>query len=336
MTKKTSITLSAMLESFFRQRLAAQRKASPATVSTYRDALRLLLVFASERMGKPPGKLSIEEIDRDLVLSFLDHLEKNRGNCVRTRNARLMAIRGFFTHVAYSAPELVAHAQRILSIPGKRTNQKVIDYLRQDEIDAILDTPDQSTRQGRRDYVLLLFMVRTGCRVSEAIGVNVGDLRLVRPHQVLLRGKGSKERVVPFAQDVADALRELLAEREDGRQSGAPIFVNARCIRLSRFGVNHILKRITAKAAISLPSLAKRHVTPHTLRHTTAMQLLQAGVDLTTIQSWLGHASVNTTHGYVDADLEMKRQALDACDFAEAGFEPYQPTDEVLALLEKF
>lgn len=336
MTKKTSTSLPAMLETFFRHRLAAQRKASPATVSSYRDALRLLLIFASERKGKTPSKLNIEEIDRNLVLSFLDHLENERGNCIRTRNARLMAIRSFFTHVSYCTPEFVAHAQRVLSIPSKRSNKNVIDYLRHEEVDAILGTPDQSTAQGRRDYTLLLFMVRTGCRVSEAIGVNIEDLRLVNPLQVLLRGKGSKERVVPFAEDVAYALRMLLAERTNSSQAISPVFINTRSTRLTRFGVSHIVKRTTAIAESKLPSLAKRSITPHTLRHTTAMLLLQAGVDMTTIQSWLGHASMNTTHGYVDADLEMKRQALDACDFAEAGFKPYQPTDKVLALLEKF
>lgn len=327
-------TLASLLESFFRNRLAAQRCASPATIGAYRDALRLFLVFASERAGKPPSRLGIEEIDRDVVLVFLDHLETDRSNSIRTRNARLAAIRSFFQHVAYSDPASMGIAQRILSIPGKRASKRMVAYLRQDQLDAVLAAPDRTTIQGRRDYALLLFLARTGARVSEALAINGGDLRFDIPTQVLLHGKGRKDRVLPLAPDVVAVLRTLIAERPHVN-TAAPVFINARGKRLTRFGVIHILHRAAVVASKTVPDLANRSLSPHQLRHTTAMHLLQAGVDLTTIASWLGHANVDTSHHYVEADLEMKVRALAQCDQPEAVPSRFQPTDELLALLER-
>lgn len=329
-----SPSLPELIESFFRCRLVAQRSASRATVATYRDALRLLVVFAAERAGRPPSALRVEDLDRDVVLAFLDHLENDRGNSVRTRNARLGAIRSLFQHIAYNDPASLGIAQRVLTIPGKRSTRRVLSYLTVDDFEGLLATPDRKTNQGQRDYALLLFLGRTGARVSEAIAVNTRDLRLDKPRQVLLRGKGSKERVVPISEDLAAVLRSL-CEHRTVVGPDSPVFVNARGQRLTRFGVIHILRRTVKLAATSQPSLAGRTISPHTLRHTAAMHLLQSGVDLTTIQSWLGHVSVNTTHHYLEADVEMKREALAKCDVSEAAPLRYQPSDELLAMLER-
>jgi site-specific recombinase XerD len=334
MIQKMKSTLAALLESFFRHRLVAQRGASPATVVAYRDALRLFLVFASKRAGKPPSRLGLDELDRDMVLAFLDHLEQQRNNSTRTRNVRLAAIRSFFQHVAYCDPAGISLAQRILSIQGKRTTKRLIGYLRQPELEAILAAPERTTPLGRRDHALLLFLARTGARVSEAIGVDAAELSLQRPCQVLLHGKRGIQRVVPLEKDIAAVLKALLDERGVATDSQTPVFVNARGLRLTRKGVNHILTRAVTIAAKTKPGLGERAISPHTMRHSLAMQLLQSGVELSTIQSWLGHASINTTHQYVEADLEMKRRALEKCNNPETSPTPYQPTDEVLAFLE--
>lgn len=335
MTSRQRSALAPLLESFFRQRLAAQRRASPATISAYRDALRLLLVFAAEKLGRPPVQLMVEELDRDMVLAFLDFLEAKRGNSVRTRNARLAAIRSFFEHVAYSDPSAMGMVQRILLIPGKRCSARVISYLRKDELSAVLAAHDLSTAQGRRDHALLLFLARTGARVSEATAVDPGDLRLDAPAQVLVHGKGRKDRVVPLAPDLVMTLREFNRGRSLGERRG-PVFANARGERLSRFGVVHILSRAVACAVKTVPSLRGRAVSPHVLRHTTAMHLLQAGVDLATIQAWLGHVSITTTHAYVEANLEMKRQAIAKCEPIDAAVTKFQPSDELLAMLDRY
>lgn len=326
-------SLGDLLESFFRQRLIAQREASPHTVAAYRDGLRLLLVFVAGRQGKPPSELAVEDLDRDVVLAFLDHLEQERHNSISTRNARLAAIRSFFQHAAASDPETVGIAQRVLSIPSKRTTKRMLGYLEQEDLETILAAPDRTTLLGQRDHALLVFIARTGARVSEACNVNVADLRLEWPQQVLLRGKGRKERAVPLSKDTAQLLDALCHQRRLPPDSEAPLFVNSRAQRLTRHGVTHILGRAVAAASSTNPQLADRTISPHTLRHTTAMNLLQSGVDLTTIQSWLGHASVNTTHHYVEADLEMKRRALEKCVVPDTPHVRYQPPDEVLALL---
>lgn len=335
MSGRRPSALAGLIESFFRQRLAAQRRASPATIATYRDALRLFLVFASEKLSKPPVDLDIKDLDRDLVLAFLDFLEKKRGNSVRTRNARLATIRSFFQHVTYSDPSAVGMAQRILSIPGKRASRKVISFLTKNEVSAVLATLDRTTAQGRRDHALLLFLVRTGARVSEAIAVDASDLRLDTPTQVLVHGKRNKERVVPLVPYVVTTLQAFMKAKPRDLQRG-PLFTNTRGKRLTRWGVNHILARAVRAATTSAPSLRRRSVTPHLLRHTTAMDLLQAGVDLTTIQSLLGHSSTETTHHYVEANTEMKRAALAKGQHdEEAAMAKYEPSDELLALLER-
>ena len=333
-TEQPKSMLADLMESFFRKHLIAQRGTSPATVNSYRDSLRLFLTFASDRARKRPSQLRIEELDREMVLSFLDHLERERSNSVRTRNCRLAAIHSFFHHVAARDPAVMNLAHMVLGIQGKRTTKPVLGYIRQPDLETILATPDRSKPQGRRDHALLLFLARTGARVSETIGLNVEDLTLGWPSQVLLRGKGAKQRVVPLTKDTAAVLRAFVEERQVASLPQAPIFLNARGRRLSRFGVRHILRQAVSITNKKGPIAGPRSISPHTLRHSLAMGLLQSGVDPITIQAWLGHASLNTTHQYMEANVEMKRQALEKCDSPETTPVPYQPTDEVLAFLE--
>lgn len=334
MSRRKPSALAGLLESFFRQRLAAQRRASPATISTYRDALRLLLLFASEKLGRAPVKLELKDIDRDLVLAFLDSLEKKRGNSVRTRNARLAAIRSFFQHVTYCEPSAVGMTQRILSIPSKRASTKVFDHLTVSELDAVLAVPDFASKLGRRDHAIILFLARTGARASELVAVNFDDVRLDTPAQVLLHGKGRKDRVVPLVPDVAAALRELARTRPGAGRSD-PVFTNARGKRLTRWGVTHIVARVvTAAAMTTTPGLRERRVSPHVFRHTHGMHNLQSGVDLATIQSLLGHSSIATTNLYVEANTEMKIAALAKGQTGDVAITKYVPPDEVLSMLD--
>jgi len=263
------------------------------------------------------------------VLAFLEHLERKRGNGPKTRNARLTAIRSFFRHVAASDPGSLGIAQRVLAIPTKRTTTGVPPHLSAAHLTALLKAPDSATQQGRRDRALLLFLARTGARVSEAVGVDAADLRLERPCQVLLRGKGRKERVVPLAIDLVEILRGLCRERNLGATEHQPLFIGARGERLTRFGAAHIVRRAVERAA-----LADVRVSPHVFRHTLAMQLLRARVDLITIQAWLGHAQVATTHRYAEADVEMMRKTLARSGVTASHVSRYRPTDAVLRLLD--
>lgn len=329
-----SPTLAVLLESFFRHRLTNQRNASAATISSYRDALRLLILFASQRAGRDPCRLEVADLDRDIVLAFLDYLEQGRGNSVRTRNARITAIRSFFHHVAVSDPASLGIAQRVLAIPSKRCDSEVTHHLSQRELAALLDAPDRRTPRGRRDHALLLFLARTGARVSEAVAVDAADLKLDRPRQVLLRGKGRRQRIVPLAADLAKMLEAMLRESGLARFEPAPIFIGAGGERLTRFGATHIVRRAVGEASKRMPDLAKRGISPHVLRHTLAMTLLQSGVDLLTIQAWLGHAQVATTHRYAEADVEMMRRGLERAGVSGRASPRFRPKDAVMRLLE--
>ncbi|KWR74341.1 tyrosine-type recombinase/integrase, partial [Cupriavidus sp. IDO] len=261
-------SLARHLESFFHQRLTQQRNATRATVAAYRDALRLLVLFASERTGKKPCALAVEDLDRDMILAYLDHLEHSRGNCVHTRNARLTAIRSFFQHVAAIDPASIGVAQRVLSIPSKKSDVPMPHYLSRAELDALLDAPSKSSPCGRRDRVLLLFLARTGARVSEALCVEAADLSLngARSH-VMLRGKGRKQRVVPLASDLVAAIGNLLRESGIARHEHVPVFVGARGERLTRFGATHVVRRAVATASERMPELARKEISPHVFRH---------------------------------------------------------------------
>lgn len=332
--KHPKSTLADLLESFFRKHLVAQRGASPETVNSYRDTLRLFLTFASQRVEKRPDQLHIEELDREMVIAFLDHLEQERHNSVRTRNCRLAAIHSFFQHLAARDPTVMNLACLVLGIQGKRATKPILGYIPQPDLETILAAPDRNKPQGRRNHALLLFLARTGARVSEAIRLNVEDLTLEWPSHVLLRGKGSKQRILPLAKNTAAVLSAYIEERRVASQPQAPVFLNARGRRLSRFGVIYILRQAVSVTNKTGLIVGTGSISPHTLRHSLAMGLLQSGVDPITIQSWLGHASLNTTHQYMEADLEMKRRALEKCDTPETTPAPYQPTDEVLAFLQ--
>ncbi len=334
--RRPSSALAGFLESFFRHRLLAQRNASPATVASYRDAIRLLVLYAADRARCQPCDLTVADLDRQVILDFLDYLERQRHNGPKTRNARLTAIRSFFRHVAASDPGALGVAQRVLTIPSKRTTTAMPRHLAAGDLDAVLAAPDGQTSLGRRDRAFLLFLARTGARVSEAVGVDAVDLRLERPFQVLLHGKGRKERVVPLAGDLAQALRAICRERGLGAGEHRPVFVGVRGERLTRFGAAHVVRRAVAHGALRTPALARARVSPHVFRHTLAMQLLRARVDLVTIQAWLGHAQVATTHRYAEADVEMMREVLTRAGITTSRAPRYKPKDAVLRLLEGY
>jgi site-specific recombinase XerD len=331
--KEKQKTLAEIVESFFIKRLSTQSRASAATLSSYRDALRLFFTFAAERAGKQPSRLVVEDVGSDTVLEFLNYLETKRHCVMRTRNQRLAVIRSFFKHMAYSEPAYMATAQRVISIPGRRTVKKMLGYLTKEELEVLLAVPDRSTPKGKRDFALLIFMARTGARVSETIGINVLDIVFGKHSQVLLRGKGDKERLIPLADDAAWAVKSYLSSRGDKIEESSPLFCNLRGERLSRFGALHILKEAVTTAAQTMPQLAGRSISPHTLRHTTVMHLLQSGVDPNVIRSWLGHVNLDTTHQYVEADIEMKRQALGKGHILSLTPETYKPSDELMVFL---
>jgi site-specific recombinase XerD len=305
---KTQNTFPQLLEAFFTDRLMRQRQASPNTIASYRDTFRLLLKFAQERLKKPPSKLDLGELDTPFIGAFLNQLEKERGNKARSRNVRLAAIRSFFRYVALHEPSHSALAQRVLAMPNKRHKKKQIEFLTRAEIDALLAAPDPNTWTGRRDRTMLLVAVQTGLRVSELTGLCCGDVTLTPGAHVRCIGKGRKERCTPLRKEVVTALRIWLLERKG--QASAPLFTNIRGGRMSTDSIERRLEKHVAAARQKCPSLRKKHVTPHVLRHTTAMELLQGGVDRAVIALWLGHESVNTTQMYLHANLEMKEKAM--------------------------
>jgi integrase/recombinase XerD len=301
--------LSRALRSFLTEHLPEVRGASPHTVLSYRDALALLLRFAAHRWRRPIARLGLDDLSSEIVLAFLDHLERDRGNSVSSRNARLAAIHSFFRFVA-SQPESVELAQRVLAIPCKRGPTREIEYLEREELEALLCAVDRSTHRGRRDYTLLATLFNTGARVQELLDVRAKDLELGRPAQLRLLGKGRKERVCPIWPQTARLLRALSAERKIDPRSSALLFVNHRGDPLTRFGVRYIIRKHAQKAIARQPRLAKKRLHPHSLRHSTAVHLLKAGVDLVTISHWLGHASSETTRRYATVDLDLKRRAI--------------------------
>ncbi len=303
-------TLARSLREYFSDHLPRVRGMSPHTIQSYRDSLVLLLRFVASQQDRPVAALDIPLLDSKQVLAFLHHLEHERGNAVVTRNVRLAALHAFFRYVASQHPEHLDHCQRILGIPFKRSTPRVIDYLEFDELQAVFATVDRSTKDGRRDYALLTTMFNTGARVQEILNLRASDLQLIKPYQIRLFGKGRKERFCPIWPQTAQILRALCSERQLDMSSTAPIFLNHRGQPLTRFGVRYILAKYFDRAKASAPTLAKKRLHPHSMRHSTAIHLLKAGVDLTTISHWMGHESVNTTGKYAVVDLEMKRKAL--------------------------
>lgn len=321
-----------LLESFFTQRLLNQRRASPHTIASYRDTFRLLLGFAQRQLKKMPSALTLEDLNAAFVAQFLCFLEQERGNGARTRNARLAAIHAFFRYAALQEPQCSAVIARVLAIPTKRYERKPVDFLTRLESEALLAAPDLSTWHGRRDRALLLLALQSGLRVSELVGLRRQDLVLDAGAHVRCLGKGRKQRCTPLRKQAVEILREWL--REIGKRPEDPLFPNARGGPLSRDGVEHLLKKHAAAAHEQCPSLASKHLSPHVLRHSAAMDLLQHGVDCSMIALWLGHESMETTQVYLHADLTMKEKALAKTQPYDAPPGRYHPDDELLTFLE--
>jgi site-specific recombinase XerD len=324
--------LAPTLQAFFTDRLVRQRRASPETVAAYRDALRLLVGFASLKVHKQPSQLDIADLDSTLISSFLDHLERERANSVRTRNARLAAIHSLFRFAALRHPEHAELIQRVLAIPPKRFDRALISFLDRDEVDALLASPDRSTWTGRRDHALLLLGIQTGLRASELTGLTCGDVHLGSGPHVSCHGKGRKDRITPLVASTVATLRVWLAERAGG--VGDPLFPTHRGQALSRDAVEHRLAKYVTVGARSCPSLRTKRISTHVLRHTAAMRLLHAGIDTSVIALWLGHEHVETTQIYLHADLSLKERALARTRPPTTKPGRFRPSDSLLAFLE--
>ena len=328
---KTTTSLAPLLERFFTQRLMQQRQVSPHTISSYRDTFRMLLKFAQQRLHTPPVRLTFEVIDAPLIVGFLDHLEKHRGLSARSRNLRLTAIHSFFRYAAFEAPDHASQIQRVLAIPSKRFTRTQVHFLTRPEVKALLAAPDQRTWFGRRDHAFLLVAVQTGLRLSEMTGITRKDVTLSTGAHIRVIGKGRKERCVPLAKPTVAVLKPWL--REPPRGDGQVLFPNTRGTRLSPDGVHYLLVRHVKAAAKVCPSLQSKRVTLHVLRHTMALDLLQAGVDRSVIALWLGHESVETTQIYLEATLSMKEKALGKTKPLKGKFKRYRPGDRLLGFL---
>ena len=302
--------LASCLRDYFGDHLPRLRGMSPHTIHSYRDSLVLLLRFAASNRRGDVCNLDLEDLEPDQVLAFLAHLEKDRNNSITTRNVRLSAIHAFFRYVGAHHPDHMERAQRVLSVPFKRADQRVIEYLDRPEIEAVLAQVDRSATDGRRDYALLTTMFNTGARVQEVIDVRANDLQLTRPYQLRLFGKGRKERYCPLWPQTAQVLRAFCGERRIDLHSDARVFLNHRGSHLTRFGVRYILAKHVDRARPAIATLGRKRLHPHSMRHSTAVALLKSGVDLSTISQWLGHASPTTTNRYATIDLDMKREAI--------------------------
>jgi site-specific recombinase XerD len=329
---KTSTPLPPLLEAFFTERLQLQLCASPNTIAAYSDSFQLLLEYAKKHLNREPSKLFLEDLDAPFLTGFLQHLEQDRKNTVRTRNLRLAAIHSFFRFVAFREPALAALIERVLAIPTKRHDRPLIAFLTPPEIDALLAAPDRSTWGGRRDHVLLAVAIETGLRVSELVGLCRQDVVLEGGAYIHCRGKGRKERCTPLRKPVAAALRMWMREQPDVPTD--PLFPNARRKALSRDGVAWLLAKHTATAAAQCPSLQNKRVTPHVLRHTTAMNLLQGGVETSAIALYLGHESPETTQVYLRANLAMKQEALAKVYPMKSRARRYRPPDPLMRYLK--
>ncbi|MDR1462587.1 MAG: site-specific integrase [Azoarcus sp.] len=326
------VEFAALLQRFFAERLLQQQAVSPKTVAAYRDAFRLLLLYAEGRLCKPPTQMTLGDFDAELILGFLSNLEIERHNTVRSRNARLAAIRAFARYVALQCPPALFLVQRILAIPMKRFDKPLLGFLTRDEVLALLAAPDTGTWYGRRDRILLTLLYNTGARVSELIGIRVRDLALDAIPSVCLHGKGRKQRTVPLWKETAGDIRHWLATT--GLQPDQPLLPNRWGRPMTRSNVAERITRTVGTAMHPCPSLQGKTISPHTLRHTTAMHLLQAGVDISVIALWLGHESPVTTHGYIEADLAMKERALAAIRPPDIRRTRYRPTDALLKFLQ--
>jgi integrase/recombinase XerD len=324
--------LAPTLQAFFTDRLIRQRHASGHTIAAYRDTLRLLLGYAAERTGAAPSRLDLADLDAPLIAGFLDYLETQRGNTVRTRNARLAAIHALFRFAALTHPEHAGSIARVLAIPPKRFDRALITFLDEPEVDALLAACDPTTWTGRRDHALLLLAVQTGLRISELTGLTRADLHLGAGAHVACDGKGRKNRITPLTAATVAVLRDWLDEQYG--EPTDPLFPTRRGRPLSRDAIEHRITHYVAKAIAACPSMHGKTITAHVLRHTTAMRLLHAGVDTSVIALWLGHVSVDTTQIYLHADLQIKEKALARTRPPNGRASRYQPPDSLIAWLE--
>ena len=328
----TPSRLPEFLQRFFAERLCAQLGASPHTIASYRDTFRLFLVFAAARLGRPPSRLRLDELDVPLIGAFLDHLERDRGSSARTRNVRLSALRAFFRYLAFSEPACALQCQRVLAVPSKRHKRPALTFLTEEETEALLAAPDITTWIGRRDRALLLVAVHTGLRNSELRSLRRRDVELGTGAHVRCTGKGRKMRCTPLRRDVAASVEAWLDER--GGEDDDPVFPSSRRGPLSADALQRLVARHVRTASVACPSLAGRSVTPHTLRHTKAMAMLREGAGNTLIALWLGHESVETTQIYLHADMRMKEQALAKATLSDQPPPRFRPTDGLLAFLQ--
>jgi site-specific recombinase XerD len=307
-------TLAHLLQRFLGHHLPIHRGLAANTVLAYRDTLKLLLCYAADRLRKPVDKLLVEDLKEPLVLAFLEYLEKQRDCSARTRNVRLAAIRTFFGFAAREEPALLVQAQIVRTIPLKRTSYPTIDYLEETEMQALLDAVDLRSRTGIRDRALLLLLYNTGARVSEIVHLALPDLRLDSVPQVKLLGKGRKTRICPLWPETTQDLQAYLPQRHPKAPAVQQLFLDANGRPITRFGIRHVIGKYAAQAHGACPSIAAKTITPHTIRHTTAMHLLRAGNDINMVSYWLGHADINTTHVYAEIDMTMKRQMIEKAD----------------------
>jgi integrase/recombinase XerD len=327
----TPALLAPYVQAFFVEHLPQHKRLSPQTIASYRDTFRLLLHFMQHTRGIEPSALRVPDLDAPTILAFLDALEQQRGNRVRSRNIRLSALRTFFRFVALRAPDSVAIATRVLAIPRKHEDKKLIGHLTREEIEALLAAPDRSQWIGRRDYAFLLTMYNSGARVSEIVTLTRPQVHFGTTTLLQLHGKGRKERTVPLWPDTARVLQSWFQELE---AFGRPMaFPNSRGNPLSRYGAKYLLQRAVQRALARCPRLATKTITPHVVRHSTAMHLLQSGVDIAVIALWLGHESIETTHVYLEADLATKEQALQKLAAVEAQGARFTADDPLLAFL---
>lgn len=322
-----------LLQRFFTEYLREQRAVSPSTVAAYRDTFRLLLLYAQRRLGKSPTQLALADLDATLILAFLDHLERERGNSVRSRNARLSAIRAFLKYAAHQDLTALAIIEHGLAVPQKRFDKAVLGFMTRPEMEAIIAAPDRRSWTGQRDGALFTMLYNTGARVSEVIDLRIGDVVLDVSPVAHLRGKGRKRRSVPIWKATAATLRHWLRHLPRAGESD-PLFPSSSGGKLSRSSVTERLALAVKSATHSLPQLAGRSISPHSIRHTTAMHLLQAGVDITVIALWLGHESPTTTHLYLEADLAMKEEALSRLQPIPAAASRYRAPDQLMAFLQ--
>lgn len=320
------------MQSFFTDRLVKQRRVSPRTIAVYRDTMRLLVSFAQQRIGRPPHKLDWADLDTTMITAFLEHLEQDRANSTRTRNLRLTAVRSLFAYAALRHPEHAGLIQQVLAIPSKRFDKPTIAFLTATQIDALVNAPDLTRWEGRRDRALLLTAVQTGLRVAELIGLNCADLTLGTGAAVTCLGKGRRHRAVPLTAPTEAVLKVWTSERA-GRPD-EPLFPTRTGRRLSPDAVQRLVHKHAVTAAANCPSLRPDQIHPHVLRHSCAMTLLQAGVDTAVIALWLGHADIRSTHTYLHADMTIKQRALDRTTPASSPPGRFKPADSLLAFLE--